>query len=146
MALVVAKKGQATAAVSTALGSNIFDILIALGLPWALYLAARGSSADATRRRRGRDADRPRRRRRSVETGGRRRYASTEAPVHIHHAVELTCIMALSTVVFLLFSVTNNWTYTARHGLVLLFLYFLFNVYVVLDAIPAANVPGPSGI
>jgi hypothetical protein len=36
--------------------------------------------------------------------------------------------------------------YTARHGYFLLFLYFLFNVYVVLDAIPATNVPGPSGI
>ena len=42
--------------------------------------------------------------------------------------------------------VVRNWTYTARHGYFLLFLYFLFNVYVVLDAIPATNVPGPSGI
>ena len=41
---------------------------------------------------------------------------------------------------------TNAWTYTARHGYFLLVLYFLFNVYVVLDAIPATNVPGPSGI
>ena len=38
------------------------------------------------------------------------------------------------------------WTYTARHGYFLLVLYFLFNVYVILDAIPATNVPGPSGI
>ena len=36
--------------------------------------------------------------------------------------------------------------YTARHGYFLLVLYFLFNVYVVLDAIPQTNVPGPSGI
>ena len=41
---------------------------------------------------------------------------------------------------------TNAWTYTARHGYFLLVLYFLFNVYVVLDAIPQTNVPGPSGI
>ena len=41
---------------------------------------------------------------------------------------------------------TNAWTYTARHGYFLLVLYFLFNVYVILDAIPATNVPGPSGI
>jgi len=40
VALVVAKKGQGTAAVSTALGSNIFDILMALGLPWAVYASA----------------------------------------------------------------------------------------------------------
>ena len=32
------------------------------------------------------------------------------------------------------------------HGYFLLVLYFLFNVYVILDAIPATNVPGPSGI
>ena len=54
--------------------------------------------------------------------------------------------MALSTVVFLIISLTNAWTYTARHGYFLLVLYFLFNVYVILDAIPATNVPGPSGI
>ena len=53
---------------------------------------------------------------------------------------------ALSTVVFLVISLTNAWTYTARHGYFLLVLYFLFNVYVVLDAIPQTNVPGPSGI
>ena len=109
VAMVVARKGQATAAVSTALGSNVFDILIALGLPWAIYASAYG-------------------------------------PVHIAHAFELTLLMALSTVVFLVISLTNAWTYTARHGYFLLVLYFLFNVYVILDAIPATNVPGPSGI
>ena len=109
VAMVVARKGQATAAVSTALGSNVFDILIALGLPWAIYASAYG-------------------------------------PVHIAHAFELTLLMALSTVVFLIISLTNAWTYTARHGYFLLVLYFLFNVYVVLDAIPQTNVPGPSGI
>ena len=105
VAMVVARKGQATAAVSTALGSNVFDILIALGLPWAIYASAYG-------------------------------------PVHIAHAFELTLLMALSTVVFLIISLTNAWTYTYF----LLVLYFLFNVYVVLDAIPQTNVPGPSGI
>ena len=109
VAMVVARKGQATAAVSTALGSNVFDILIALGLPWAIYASAYG-------------------------------------PVHIAHAFELTLLMALSTVVFLIISLTNAWTYTARHGYFLLVLYFLFNVYVVLDAIPQTNVPGPSDI
>ena len=109
VAMVVARKGQATAAVSTALGSNVFDILIALGLPWAIYASAYG-------------------------------------PVHIAHAFELTLLMALSTVVFLIISLTNAWTYTARHGYFLLVLYVLFNVYVILDAIPQTNVPGPSGI
>ena len=84
-------------------------LVIALGLPWAIYASAYG-------------------------------------PVHIAHAFELTLLMALSTVVFLIISLTNAWTYTARHGYFLLVLYFLFNVYVVLDAIPQTNVPGPSGI
>lgn len=109
VAMVVARKGQATAAVSTALGSNVFDILIALGLPWACYASAYG-------------------------------------PVHIAHAFELTLVMALSTLVFLAISLANAWTYYPRHGYGLLFLYFLFNVYVILDAIPETNVPGPSGI
>ena len=36
----VARKGLGTSAVSTSLGSNIFDILVALGLPWAIYATA----------------------------------------------------------------------------------------------------------
>ena len=35
--MYVAKKGRGTTAVSTVFGSNIFDILIALALPWAIY-------------------------------------------------------------------------------------------------------------
>jgi len=107
--IVSHKQHSIPSSVSTALGSNVFDILIALGLPWAIYASAYG-------------------------------------PVHIAHAFELTLLMALSTVVFLIISLTNAWTYTARHGYFLLVLYFLFNVYVVLDAIPQTNVPGPSGI
>ena len=37
VAMYVAKKGRGTTAVSTVFGSNIFDILIALALPWAIY-------------------------------------------------------------------------------------------------------------
>ncbi len=108
VSMVVARKGQGTAAVSTALGSNIFDTLIALGLPWAFYAAA-------------------------VE------------PVRIESAFALTLIMALSTATFLLFSVAGNWTYGRWQGYALLALYGAFNLYVALDAIPAAHVPGPSG-
>lgn len=36
--LIVAKKGRGDMAVSNAVGSNTFDILIALGLPWLLYI------------------------------------------------------------------------------------------------------------
>ena len=108
VSMVVARKGQGTAAVSTALGSNIFDTLIALGLPWAFYAAA-------------------------VE------------PVRIESAFALTLIMALSTATFLLFSVAGNWTYGRWQGYALLALSGAFNLYVALDAIPAAHVPGPSG-
>jgi K+-dependent Na+/Ca+ exchanger-like protein len=37
--LIVAKQGRADMAVANALGSNIFDIGICLGLPWIVYLA-----------------------------------------------------------------------------------------------------------
>ncbi len=36
--LIVAKKGRGDMAVSNAVGSNTFDILIALGLPWLVYI------------------------------------------------------------------------------------------------------------
>merc|ERR1719281_1953102 len=34
--LIVAKQGQGDMAVSNAIGSNVFDILLGLGLPWTL--------------------------------------------------------------------------------------------------------------
>ena len=42
--LVVAKNGQGDMAVSNALGSNTFNIFIALGLPWFCYTAINDSS------------------------------------------------------------------------------------------------------
>lgn len=36
--IVVAKQGQGDMAVANAVGSNVFDIWLGLGLPWALYL------------------------------------------------------------------------------------------------------------
>ncbi|MFZ1721910.1 MAG: calcium/sodium antiporter [Microgenomates group bacterium] len=42
--LVVAKQGRGDMAVSNAVGSNVFDILIGLGLPWMLVILIRGGS------------------------------------------------------------------------------------------------------
>lgn len=41
---IVAKQGRGEMAVSNAVGSNIFDILIGLGLPWAIAITAYGST------------------------------------------------------------------------------------------------------
>jgi Ca2+/Na+ antiporter len=41
--IAVAKKGKIDMAVSNAVGSNVFDVLVGLGLPWALVLAFRQS-------------------------------------------------------------------------------------------------------
>ena len=38
----VARVGFGTMAVSNALGSNVFDILFGLGLPWSLYYITTG--------------------------------------------------------------------------------------------------------
>jgi len=40
--LIVARQGRGDMAVSNAVGSNIFDILICLGFPWMLYILSTG--------------------------------------------------------------------------------------------------------
>lgn len=45
--VIVAKQGRGGMAVSNAVGSNIFDILIGLGLPWLLYIASSGQLISA---------------------------------------------------------------------------------------------------
>ncbi len=42
--MIVAKQGRGDMAVSNAVGSNIFDILIGLGLPWILVILIRGEN------------------------------------------------------------------------------------------------------
>jgi len=42
--VIVAKQGRGGMAVSNAVGSNIFDILVGLGLPWLLYSLTTGES------------------------------------------------------------------------------------------------------
>lgn len=43
-AVIVAKQGQGDQAVSSSIGSNIFDIAVGLGLPWLLFTAVYGES------------------------------------------------------------------------------------------------------
>ncbi len=42
--IIVAKQGRGGMAISNALGSNIFDILIGLGLPWIVLILSSGAS------------------------------------------------------------------------------------------------------
>ena len=42
--LIVAKQGRGDMAVSNAVGSNIFDIFVCLGLPWLLYIIITGNN------------------------------------------------------------------------------------------------------
>ena len=44
--LIVAKKGRGGMAISNALGSNIFDILLGLGIPWLIVILLTGESVD----------------------------------------------------------------------------------------------------
>jgi K+-dependent Na+/Ca+ exchanger-like protein len=44
--IIVAKQGRGGMAVSNALGSNIFDILIGLGLPWLIHVIVSGAALD----------------------------------------------------------------------------------------------------
>jgi Ca2+/Na+ antiporter len=42
--VIVAKQGRGGMALSNAVGSNIFDILIGLGLPWAVIIMVRNTT------------------------------------------------------------------------------------------------------
>ncbi|MFW6019591.1 MAG: calcium/sodium antiporter [Bacteroidales bacterium] len=44
--LIVAKKGRGGMAISNALGSNVFDILLGLGLPWFIVILLTGESVE----------------------------------------------------------------------------------------------------
>jgi Ca2+/Na+ antiporter len=44
--IIVAKQGRGGMAISNALGSNVFDILIGLGIPWLILILSQQSSLD----------------------------------------------------------------------------------------------------
>lgn len=44
--VIVARKGEGDMAVSSSIGSNIFDILVGLPLPWIIFSAVRGKSIE----------------------------------------------------------------------------------------------------
>ena len=43
--VIVARRGQGDMAVSSSVGSNIFDILVGLPIPWILYSAVNGGTS-----------------------------------------------------------------------------------------------------
>ena len=45
--VIVAKQGRGEMAISNSIGSNIFDILIGLGLPWFITMLITGNPIDA---------------------------------------------------------------------------------------------------
>jgi len=46
--VIVARRGQGDMAVSSSIGSNIFDILVGLPLPWIIYTAYPGKPSSVT--------------------------------------------------------------------------------------------------
>ncbi len=46
--IIVAKKGRGGMAVSNAVGSNTFDILVGLGLPWMIFILWRGQAVEVS--------------------------------------------------------------------------------------------------
>ena len=52
--VIVAQKGEGDMALSSSIGSNIFDIHIGLGLPWILYIAINKSDITVSMDRLGR--------------------------------------------------------------------------------------------
>eukprot|EP00629_Pelagomonadales_sp_RCC1024_P003081 CAMPEP_0119271050 /NCGR_PEP_ID=MMETSP1329-20130426/7800_1 /TAXON_ID=114041 /ORGANISM="Genus nov. species nov., Strain RCC1024" /LENGTH=479 /DNA_ID=CAMNT_0007271091 /DNA_START=179 /DNA_END=1618 /DNA_ORIENTATION=- len=106
VAMYVAKKGKGTTAVSTVFGSNLFDILIALALPWALAASISGKA---------------------IVVFENQSFGSAYA---------LTTIMIGTFALFVGLSAANGWVVSSAHAYIYLAIYAAFVVYVILDAIP----------
>lgn len=130
--LAVIKEGLGDMAVSNAVGSNVFDILVCLGLPWFIQTAMiqPGSHVNVTSR-------------------GRFIYLffficlSTQRILHICILYRLyvlvlsgltySTVSLLSTVVFLVLAThLNGWKLDRRYGVVLMVWYLIFIVFASL--------------
>ena len=102
--VAVARGGAGDMAVANAVGSNVFDIWLGLGLPWAAFLPTRGNG--------------------DVE--------QMFEPVSTKQLWPSVCILAGVLLVYYASVAASGFALTKAHGYFFLFVYFLFAAYSVL--------------
>eukprot|EP00210_Caulerpa_lentillifera_P005426 g5188.t1 len=102
----VAREGKGDMAVSNAIGSNVFDIWLGLGLPWLLVIPFKGESG------------------------------SNGTYIEVDNTELLPSIIILFGVLtfFILFMVCTQWTLNRRHGYVFVALYVVYALYYIIAA------------
>ena len=102
--VAVARGGAGDMAVANAVGSNVFDIWLGLGLPWAAFLPTRGNGE----------------------------WAQMFEPVSTKQLWPSVCILAGVLLVYYASVAASGFKLTKQHGYFFLFVYFLFAAYSVL--------------
>jgi sodium/potassium/calcium exchanger 4 len=102
--VAVARGGAGDMAVANAVGSNVFDIWLGLGLPWAAFLPTRGNGD----------------------------YEKMFEPVSTKQLWPSVCILAGVLLVYYASVAASGFKLTKQHGYFFLFVYFLFAAYSVL--------------
>ena len=110
-------------AVSNAIGSNVFDILVCLGLPWFLQTAVVEPGSQVKIRSR----------------GERQKSRKSDNNTHnITHGFRLaglnySTFSLFSTIIFLIVaSHFNGWRLDRKFGIILLIWYFIFMIFAAL--------------
>eukprot|EP00210_Caulerpa_lentillifera_P005404 g5166.t1 len=100
----VAREGKGDMAVANAIGSNVFDIWLGLGLPWLLVIPFKGESG------------------------------SNGAYIEVDNTELLSSIVILFGVLtfYLLFMICTRWTLNRRHGYAFVGLYVVYALYYII--------------
>jgi len=101
--MIAAREGEANMAIANAIGSNVFDVLLGLGLPWFLASWLKN--------------DPP----------------GSPMPVSKSGILKYVIILMITVCIFAGILITNNWKMNKTVGLAMFFLYILFMIFTILD-------------
>ena len=130
--IAVVKEGHGDMAVSNAIGSNVFDILVCLGLPWFLDTAIVNPDEYV-----------------KVTSKGNQKFQAFEyaddTKLYFFLGLVYSTFSLLSTIVFLIVaSHYNGWKLDRKFGIILLIWYFIFMTFASLyelNVFGYANLP-----
>jgi len=133
--LAVIKEGLGDMAVSNAVGSNVFDILVCLGLPWFIQTAMiqPGSHVNVTSRGTRIYFFFNLSRNLLPITKYKYLYSTSYTFIHFLSGLTYSTVSLLSTVIFLVLAThLNGWKLDQRYGMVLMVWYLIFIVFASL--------------